>query len=70
MCIYLYIYLSIYLSIYLYIYTGSVEGVGPVSVTTDDYKTLKVETYLNDTIIDFYLRYLQFAIMDKNDRDR
>ena len=50
--------------------TGSVEGVGPVSVTTDDYRTLKVETFLNDTIIDFYLRYLQFSIMDKNDRER
>jgi len=37
------------------------EGTGTVSVTTEDYLCLEDEQFLNDVIIDFYMRYLQFG---------
>merc|ERR1719187_2912955 len=46
------------------------EGTGTVSVTTEDYLCLEDEQFLNDVIIDFYLRYLQFGIISEHDRDR
>ena len=45
-------------------------GINSVSVTSDDYFCLEDENFLNDVIIDFYLRYLQFKIMAEIDRDR
>ena len=38
------------------------EGAGNVSVTNEDYACLEVEQFLNDVIIDFYLKYLQFGM--------
>ena len=34
------------------------------------YLTLEDEGFLNDVIIDFYLRYLQYHVMSEADRDR
>lgn len=43
---------------------------GGTTVTTDDYVCLEDESFLNDVIIDFYLRFLQFSMMGEADRDR
>lgn len=40
------------------------EGAGNVSVTNEDYACLEVEQFLNDVIIDFYLKYLQFGMFE------
>jgi len=37
------------------------DGSGMVSVTNEDYNCLEAEQFLNDVIIDFYLKYLQFG---------
>jgi len=37
------------------------DGAGNVSVTNEDYNCLEAEQFLNDVIIDFYLKYLQFG---------
>ena len=47
-----------------------IEGVGSVTVTLEDYKTLQIGTFLNDTIIDFYLKHLQYTKLSTTDRDR
>ena len=49
---------------------GAIEGVGAVTVTVEDYKTLKVGTFLNDVIIDFYLKYLQYTQFSSQDKNR
>ena len=36
----------------------------------EDYKTLQIGTFLNDTIIDFYLKHLQYTKMSETDKDR
>ena len=33
-----------------------IQGAGNVSVTNEDYACLEVEQFLNDVIIDFYLK--------------
>jgi Ulp1 family protease len=33
------------------------DGAGNVSVSNEDYACLEVEQFLNDVIIDFYLKY-------------
>ena len=47
-----------------------IEGVGSVTVTLEDYKTLQIGTFLNDTIIDFYLKHLQYTKLSSTDKDR
>lgn len=37
------------------------DGAGNVSVSNEDYACLEVEQFLNDVIIDFYLKYLQYG---------
>jgi len=37
------------------------DGAGNVSVTNEDYNCLEAEQFLNDVIIDFYLKFLQHA---------
>eukprot|EP00092_Neocalanus_flemingeri_P024167 GFUD01026214.1.p1 GENE.GFUD01026214.1~~GFUD01026214.1.p1 ORF type:complete len:850 (-),score=310.62 GFUD01026214.1:714-3263(-) len=49
---------------------GAIEGVGSVTVTLEDYKTLQVGTFLNDVIIDFYMKYLQFTQFSHPDKNR
>ena len=43
---------------------GSIEGVGPVTVTTDDYKTLQVcliySIYLNGSFYDSFFNHVNF----------
>ena len=51
-------------------FLGAIEGVGAVTVTVEDYKTLKVGTFLNDVIIDFYLKYLQYTQFSEQDKNR
>ena len=41
------------------------SGLNQVSVYAEDYVCLEDESFLNDVIIDFYLRYLQFNIMSE-----
>ena len=43
---------------------------GSITVTLDDYKTLAASTFLNDTIIDFYMKHLQYRMFSEADRDR
>lgn len=45
-------------------------GSSSVSVTTEDYYCLEEESFLNDTTIDFYFKWLQFSILKSADRDR
>ena len=49
---------------------GSVENVGSITVTLEDYKTLAASTFLNDTIIDYYMKHLQYRKFSLEDRDR
>ena len=51
-------------------YPQGIEGVGSVTVSLDDYKTLAAGTFLNDVIIDFYLKYLQYTIFNDEDKNR
>ena len=44
---------------YLMYPSMSVAGHNSVTVTSNDYLCLQSEQYLNDIIIDFYLKYLQ-----------
>jgi len=48
---------------------GAIEGVGSVTVALEDYKTLQVGTFLNDVIIDFYMKYLQFTKFIEQDKN-
>ena len=45
-------------------------GSSSVSVSTEDYYCLEEESFLNDTTIDFYFKWLQFSILKPEDRDR
>jgi len=49
---------------------GAIEGVGSVTVTLEDFKTLQVGTFLNDVIIDFYMKYIQFTKFSEQDKNR
>ena len=46
------------------------SGLNAVSLYAEDYVCLEDESFLNDVIIDFYLRYLQFKLISERDRDR
>lgn len=43
---------------------------GSETVVMDDFKTLAAGTFLNDVIINFYLKYLQYDVFSEADRDR
>ena len=43
---------------------------GGISINSEDYKCLAVNEYLNDVIIDFYLKYLLNEILSPEDRRR
>lgn len=45
-------------------------GSSSVSVTNEDYYCLEEESFLNDTTIDFYFKWLQFSLLKQTDRDR
>lgn len=46
------------------------QGKGGISINTEDYQCLAVDQYLNDVIIDFYLKYLHQEIMSPEQRER
>ena len=46
------------------------EGVGSEQVSMEDYKTLATGTFLNDVIINFYLKYLQYSVLSEADKNR
>ena len=46
------------------------RGSNCISVTVEDYCCLEDDVFLNDSIIDFYLRWLQFSKLRHIDRDR
>ena len=41
-----------------------------MTVTLEDFKTLQVGTLLNDVIVDFYMKYLQFTQFSDQDKNR
>lgn len=43
---------------------------GGISINTGDFACLKKDQFLNDTIIDFYLKYLTLEIISEKDRNR
>ncbi|RKP37871.1 hypothetical protein BJ085DRAFT_10093, partial [Dimargaris cristalligena] len=42
------------------------SGIKSVSITRSDTSRLRPEEYLNDTIIEFYLKYLQDRLRESN----
>lgn len=52
----------------LFIYPPT--GKGGLAITTNDYVCLGAELYLNDVIIDFYLKYLHQEILTPDQRDK
>lgn len=46
------------------------KGKGGISINTEDYQCLAVDQYLNDVIIDFYLKYLHEEVMTPEQRER
>ena len=51
---------------YLMYPSNAVSVTNSVAVTSNDYLCLQTEQYLNDVIIDFYLKYLQFGRWPEN----
>ena len=47
-----------------------IEGEANVNITVEDYNTLRPETFLNDTIVNVYLKHLQYSKLSATDRDR
>jgi sentrin-specific protease 7 len=47
-----------------------IYGHGPIDVTLKDYECLTNKTFLNDKIIDFYLKWFQNERMSRIDRER
>ena len=50
--------------------SGTGGNGGSIKVTLEDYKTLAAGTFLNDTIIDFYMKHLQYMVFSEMDRNR
>lgn len=46
------------------------QGKGGISINTEDYMCLAVDQYLNDVIIDFYLKYLLIERLSEEQRQR
>ena len=51
-------------------YPQNLEGVASELVSMEDYKTLATGTFLNDVIINFYLKYLQYTVLSETDKNR
>lgn len=45
-------------------------GKGGISINTEDYMCLAIDQYLNDVIIDFYLKYLHENVLDDEQRQK
>lgn len=45
-------------------------GRGGIQITTNDYLCLASDQYLNDVIIDFYLKYIQHEILSEDQKSR
>lgn len=43
---------------------------GSITITIDDFKCLNKNEYLNDVIVDFYLKYLSLEILSPKDEER
>lgn len=46
------------------------QGKGGISINTEDYMCLAIDQYLNDVIIDFYLKYLLIERLTAEQRER
>lgn len=55
---------------HILIYPPPHQGPRGISINTEDYECLAIDQYLNDVIIDFYLRYLQDEVLTKGQRSR
>ena len=56
--------------LFKYPLSGTGGNGGSIKVTLEDYKTLAAGTFLNDTIIDFYMKHLQSMVFSEMDRNR
>jgi sentrin-specific protease 7 len=45
-------------------------GRGGISISTNDYACLASDTYLNDVIIDFYLKYIECELLSPEQREK
>jgi sentrin-specific protease 7 len=45
-------------------------GRGGISISTNDYACLASDTYLNDVIIDFYLKYIECELLSPEQRQK
>lgn len=45
-------------------------GKGGITIQSGDYTCLAIDQYLNDTIIDFYLKYLEYEVLTTEQRQR
>ena len=46
------------------------QGKGGISINTEDYMCLAVDQYLNDIIIDFFMKYLCNDLLSESERER
>jgi sentrin-specific protease 7 len=53
----------------LIIYPAS-PAKGGIAINTEDYKCLGTNEFLNDSVIDFYLKYLKHEVLGARDRHR
>lgn len=77
-----YLYFSIYLSHYILFFSSNINsseirqiliyppGKGGISINTEDYMCLAQDQFLNDVIIDFYLKYLCHDILSPQQREK
>lgn len=55
---------------HILIYPPPQQAPRGISINTEDYECLATNQYLNDVIIDFYLRYLQEELLSNDQRTR
>lgn len=65
--IYLYIYIFVIYRITVY---PPPPAKGGIAINTEDYLCLGEDQFLNDVIIDFYLKYLTLEVLSESDQQR
>ena len=46
------------------------QGSNRIAVSTADYACLEAEVFLNDVVLDFYLKYMNQEVLSAEDQDR
>jgi Ulp1 family protease len=49
---------------------GSPGAAGSIQLTLDDYQCLEDDSFLNDSVIEFYMRWIQHELLSESDRKR